>query len=234
MGSGERAPQLRRDVYQTVTDIMRNNIQWIVFDLGGVVVKLNIDGALEALARRSDTDRNLIKTFMGARDESNLSADEKLQLGLLEIDQYAALLNQALRRKLTREEIVDLRMQVIQGEDEEVLEIIRALSVRWKVACFSNTHAIHWDHMQANYQSFRLWRRAIASHLIHAAKPDPKAFAIACRELGAGPAECLFIDDTLANAEAARAAGWHAIHFKGAVALREELEEFGLVFRHDT
>lgn len=212
---------------------MRNNIQWIVFDLGGVVVKLNIDGALEALARRSDTDRNLIKSFMGARDESNLSPNEKLQLGLLDIDQYAALLNQALRRKLTREEIVDLRMQVIQGEDEEVLEIIRALSVRRKVACFSNTHAIHWDHMLANYQSFRLWRRAIASHLIHAAKPDPKAFAIACRELRAAPAECLFIDDALANAEAALDAGWHAIHFKGAAALREELQEYGLGFRHE-
>jgi glucose-1-phosphatase len=209
---------------------MQNDIRWVVFDLGGVVVKLNIDGALEALARRSETDGNLIKSFMGARDESNLSPDEKMQLGLLDIDQYAALLNQALRRKLTREEIVDLRMQVIQGEDEDVLEIIRSLSVRRKVACFSNTHAIHWDHMLANYQSFRLFHRAVASHLIHAAKPDPKAFAIACRELEAEPAELLFIDDALANAEAARAAGWQAIHFKGAAALREELEEYGLFF----
>ena len=211
-----------------MTDIMQSDIQWIVFDLGGVVVKLNVDGALEALARRSDTDKNLIKSFMGARDESNLSPDEKLRLGLLEIDQYPALLNQALRRKLTREEIVDLRMQVIQGEDEEVLEIIRALSVRRKVACFSNTHAIHWDHMLANYRSFRLFHRAVASHLIRAAKPDPKAFAIACREFKAAPAELLFIDDSPANAEAARAAGWHAIHFKGAAALREELRELGI------
>jgi HAD superfamily hydrolase (TIGR01509 family) len=217
-----------------VTDIMRNNIQWIVFDLGGVVVKLNIDGALEALARRSDTDGNLIRAFMSARDESNLSPDEKMQLGLLDIDQYAALLNQALRRKLTREEVVDLRLQVIQGEDEEVLEIIRDLSVRRNVACFSNTHAIHWDYMLANYQSFKFWRRAVASHLIHAAKPDPKAFAIACRELEAEPAELLFIDDALANAEAARAAGWRAIHFKGAAALREELQEYGLVIRRET
>jgi HAD superfamily hydrolase (TIGR01509 family) len=213
---------------------MQNDIRWVVFDLGGVVVKLNIDGALEALARRSETDGNLIKSFMGARDESNLSPDEKMQLGLLDIDQYAALLNQALRRKLTREEVVDLRLQVIQGEDEEVLEIIRALSVRRKVACFSNTHAIHWDYMLANYQSFKFWRRAVASHLIHAAKPDPKAFAIVCRELEAEPAECLFIDDALANAEAARAAGWHAIHFKGAAALREELEEYGLFFSNET
>jgi hypothetical protein len=57
------------------------------------------------------------------------------------------------RRRLPREEIIDLRMQVIQGEDDEVLEIIRALSVQRKVACFSNTHAIHWDHMLANYRS---------------------------------------------------------------------------------
>jgi HAD superfamily hydrolase (TIGR01549 family) len=207
---------------------MRNNIQWIVFDLGGVVVKLNIDGALEELARRSDTDRNLIRSFMRARDESGLSLDEKLQLGLLEIDEYAALLNRALRRRLTREEIIDLRMQVIQGEDEEVLEIIRVLSRRLKVACFSNTHALHWDYMLANYQSFRFFHCAIASHLIQAAKPDPKAFAIACREFRAAPAELLFIDDSLANAEAARASGWHAIHFKGAAALRDELRGYGL------
>ena len=211
---------------------MRNNIQWVVFDLGGVVVKLDSNGALEELARRSDTDSNLIKSFLSARDESKLSPDEKLQLGLLEIDDYVALLNQALRRMLTREEIIDLRLRVIQGEDEDVVEIIRVLSTQRKVACFSNTHAIHWNHMLANYRSFRLFRRALASHLIHAAKPDPEAFAIVRKELEAEPAELLYIDDALANAEAARAAGWRAIHFKGAAALREELHEYGFVFSH--
>jgi len=213
---------------------MHNNIQWVVFDLGGVVVKLDIDGALEELARRSETDRNLIKSFLSARDESKLSADEKLQLGLLEIDDYVAKLNQALRRKLTREEIIDLRLRVIQGEDDDVLDIIRVLSTQCKVACFSNTHAIHWNHMLSNYRSFRLFHRAVASHLIHAAKPDPEAFAIVCKELEVGPAELLYIDDSLANAEASRAAGWRAIHFKGATALREELQEYGFVFVHKT
>jgi HAD superfamily hydrolase (TIGR01509 family) len=83
--------------------------------------------------------------------------------------------------------------------------------------------------MLANYRSFMLWRRAIASHLIGAAKPDPKAFAIACLELDAAPSECLLIDDGLANAEAARGAGWRAIHFKGAAALREELRWCGVL-----
>ena len=211
-----------------IDSIMQNIIQWIVFDLGGVVVKLNIDGVLEELARRSETDRNLIEGFMRAHDESGLTPDEKLHLGLLEFDDYIPMLNRMLRRKLTREEIIDLRMRVIQGEDEDVLEIVQALSTRRKVACFSNTHAIHWEHMLANYRSFKFFHRTIASHLIQAAKPDPKSFTIACRELQAAPAECLLIDDLLSNAEAARAAGWNAIHFKGAAALREELQECGI------
>jgi HAD superfamily hydrolase (TIGR01509 family) len=207
---------------------MQNNIQWVVFDLGGVVVKLNIDGALDELAQRSNTDKRLINHFLLTRDASGLSPDEKLHRGLLEIDEYIALLNQSLRRKLASEELIDLRMQVIQGEDENVLELIRALTVQRKVACFSNTHAIHWDHMLANYQSFKLFHQTIASHLIHAAKPEPEAFAIACRELKAMPAECLFVDDGLANVEAARALGWHAIHFRDAAGLREELRAYGI------
>ena len=65
-------------------------------------------------------------------------------------------------------------------------------------------------------------------------KPDPRAFAIACRELEAEPAECLLIDDALSNAGAARVAGWQSIHFKGAAALREELQEYGLFFGRET
>jgi hypothetical protein len=65
---------------------MHNNIQWIVFDLGGVVVKLNIHGVLEELAQRSETDKNLIEDFMRAHDESGLTPDEKLHLGLLDFE----------------------------------------------------------------------------------------------------------------------------------------------------
>lgn len=144
--------------------MMQNEIQWIVFDLGGVVVKLNIEGALEEFARCSQTDQKLIESCMPTPDESGWSPDEKLHRVMLEIDEYMTLLNGSLKRKLTREEMIELRLQVIQGEDEEMLEIIRSLSVQRKVACFSNTHAIHWDHMLANYQSFKLFHRTIASH----------------------------------------------------------------------
>jgi FMN phosphatase YigB (HAD superfamily) len=120
---------------------MQNNLEWIVFDLGGVVVNLDIEGVQKELARRSDTDRNV---------------------------------------------------------------------------------------MLANYRSLRLFHRRIASHLIRAAKPEPEAFAIVCRELNATPAGCLLIDDALVNVNAARAVGWHAIHFRTAAGLRADLQTYGI------
>lgn len=209
---------------------MKKNIEWIVFDLGGVVVKLNIDGALRELARQSNTDAQIIREHLSTPDESGLSINAKMELGMLTPDEYVNAISQPLNQKLSREEIIELKMQIIQGEDEETIELIRALSRQKKIACFSNTHELHWNHMTRHYQAFQFFEKKIASHLIRAAKPEQKAFARACREIGADPQKCLFIDDVLINAEAAREFGWHSIHFKNHNSLREELLQFGINF----
>jgi len=45
-------------------------------------------------------------------------------------------------------------------------------------------------------------------------KPDAGIYARLCAEYGLEPSECLFIDDTRKNVEAAKAYGMHAIHFE--------------------
>lgn len=206
---------------------MSSNIQWVIFDLGGVVVKLNIDGALLALAAQSETDAQTIKTYLTAPDENGLSINAKMELGLFTAEDYVQQVSPILNKPLSYEEIIALKMLIIQGEDEHTLDLIASLATQKKLACFSNTHEIHWNHMTQHYRAFQFFEQAIASHLIRAAKPDPNAFAIATKHLNADPPECLFIDDSLANAEAARAFGWHAIHFQNHAALREELSRFG-------
>jgi putative hydrolase of the HAD superfamily len=207
--------------------IKLNNIKWVIFDLGGVVVKLNIEGAWNALAQRSETDVQALKSYLSSPDESGLSINAKLELGFLSVSEYVQQVSRVLNKSLSEEELVALKMLIIQGEDAETLELIAALSTQKKLACFSNTHEIHWNYMTRHYRAFQFFQKTIASHLIHAAKPDPSAFAIATKHLNADPPECLFIDDSLANAEAARAFGWHAIHFQNHASLREELSCFG-------
>lgn len=61
------------------------------------------------------------------------------------------------------------------------------------------------------------------------AKPSPQIFAHALAVAGVAPGEAVFIDDTLANVQAAAAMGIHAHHFVGVAPLREWFGALGLV-----
>ena len=53
-------------------------------------------------------------------------------------------------------------------------------------------------------------------------------YDLACRVGGFHPEQAIFIDDVLANADGARAAGWTAIHHRSAEQTSAELRALGL------
>ncbi|WP_165490473.1 HAD-IA family hydrolase, partial [Protofrankia symbiont of Coriaria myrtifolia] len=57
----------------------------------------------------------------------------------------------------------------------------------------------------------------VYSHEVGLAKPDPRVYALTCERLGVNPGDVVFLDDTPAAVEGARAAGWQAVLF-GATA----------------
>lgn len=54
-------------------------------------------------------------------------------------------------------------------------------------------------------------------------KPDPEIFALAADALRVNNEGCVLIDDVEENCEAARIAGWHAIHFVDSVEVQNEV-----------
>jgi putative hydrolase of the HAD superfamily len=66
------------------------------------------------------------------------------------------------------------------------------------------------------------------SYQLHMAKPDPAIYRHTLTELGTRPEETLFLDDKLANIEAARALGIKALQFSTIERLREDLIATGL------
>jgi putative hydrolase of the HAD superfamily len=52
----------------------------------------------------------------------------------------------------------------------------------------------------------------VYSHEVGLLKPDPRIFELAATRLGVPPAEIVFVDDQPGHVEAARAAGWQAVH----------------------
>jgi epoxide hydrolase-like predicted phosphatase len=51
----------------------------------------------------------------------------------------------------------------------------------------------------------------VYSHEVGLRKPDPAIYALTAERLGVQPHEIVFLDDVVANVEAARRAGWHAV-----------------------
>jgi 2-haloacid dehalogenase len=60
-------------------------------------------------------------------------------------------------------------------------------------------------------------------------KPDPAIYRFTIERCQLDPARTVFIDDSPANVAAARAAGFHALHFTAPERLRAELVALGLL-----
>lgn len=61
-------------------------------------------------------------------------------------------------------------------------------------------------------------------------KPDPLIYAEVLKHLDIEPQNCVFIDDTMKNVEAAKEAGINGIQFKNADSLQQELSLLGVSF----
>jgi putative hydrolase of the HAD superfamily len=59
-------------------------------------------------------------------------------------------------------------------------------------------------------------------------KPEPAIYQLLQTRYALDPAQTIFIDDLLGNIEAARAQGWHGVHFKSAGQVAEDLQALGL------
>jgi 2-haloacid dehalogenase/putative hydrolase of the HAD superfamily len=77
--------------------------------------------------------------------------------------------------------------------------------------------------------AFRRLEGIVISGELGLAKPNDAIYRAACERFGRSPRDFLFIDDSAANIEAARALGFDTHHFTDAAALRPALAARGLL-----
>ncbi|GAA2039374.1 HAD family phosphatase [Terrabacter terrae] len=110
-------------------------------------------------------------------------------------------------------------------------EILRALHERgMRLVALTNWSAETFHHAPQRFpEVFAVFTDVVVSGVEGVVKPDPEIFRVLARRLGHPLEGVLFVDDSLANVHAARAAGMDAVHFTGAPALWSELQERALL-----
>ena len=120
--------------------------------------------------------------------------------------------------------------EMVAGPIDGTVEILRELR-RTGIACYalSNMERETYPRRVARYPFLSWFDGSVVSGFEGVVKPDPQIFELLLSRFDLRPSSTLLIDDSLANVQAARGLGIHALHFRGAAQLRRELERLRLL-----
>lgn len=189
------------------------DVQLVVFDLGGVIVRIvrSWEEAHEAagLGGKPVPDSERFK-----RERMRLA--QAHQIGTIESGAYFEEMAEVSEGAYTAAEIERVIAAWQSAEYEGVGGVVDALEgVGMETAALSNTNAFHWGELRLDggatrFPTVRRLRHAFASHLVGAAKPERAIYEAVERETGVAGRRVLFFDDIEAYVAAARDAGWQA------------------------
>jgi 2-haloacid dehalogenase len=98
----------------------------------------------------------------------------------------------------------------------------------YRIAALTNWSAETFPVARKRFPFLAWFEDVVISGVEGIAKPDPQMFALALARTGFVPERTVFIDDSLPNIEAARAARLRTVHFASPQQCREELRAFGV------
>jgi HAD superfamily hydrolase (TIGR01509 family) len=192
-------------------------IDFVFFDLGGVILRTEHQAPREHLAERLNVSyEDLVTTVFQSESARQAS------LGRITTQQHW----EAMAARLGRPSIEasSLRNEFFGGDvlDRQLLDFIRSLRPSKRTGLISNAWPDTRDYIVKNHfdDAFDL---LVISAEVGLLKPDPRIYELALHSAGVKPAAALLVDDMPENAEGALAAGMAAILFRDIDQLRSEL-----------
>ncbi len=118
----------------------------------------------------------------------------------------------------------------ISGPIWQTVSILNELrSAGYPFYGLSNWPAEKFPPVRDKYEFFRWFDDIIISGEVKLAKPDPAIFELTLKRIGRHAEECLLIDNSIHNIEAAQDLGFQTILFRSPEALRLELVSLGVL-----
>lgn len=189
----------------------------IIFDIGGVLVHLDWDAVLTPMTKLSS------KGAAAVRQEVVNGPTVKLSmLGDIGPRELYTTLCGNLGVELEYQEFLRIWVRLLRA-NEEILPLVERLKSSHKLVLGSNTDEIHHTYCEQHIASMGHFDESFLSFQMGLLKPDPQFFLHILTKLGAAPSDCVFIDDTTENVEAARGVGMTGLQFTGNDDLQKSL-----------
>lgn len=211
-----------------------NGRRAVVFDIGKVLVNFDPALAVRNLAAATGARAELVERALFAGHHR-----EAYSCGRLDAAGFHTAFAAALVRGCADAGLPSPRALTFEAFDRAWSEMfwpmegMDALAAEVAALCpvllCSNTDPLHYRYLQATVPSLRLARHAVLSYEVGEEKPGPAIYAVLQSRVPVPPACALFVDDRADNVAGAHRAGFDALQFTDAAALRGELRARGLL-----
>ena len=188
-------------------------IKAVVFDIGGVLERVDDDAWPETWVGRWERRMNLPEGHLAAALVEHAPGGDVVTGGVTEAQLRAMYAGALGLDEEQADQMMTEMWDAYCGElDVELRDFAAGLRPTYATAILSNSADGARREEQRRYGFEQLVDVIVYSHEVGLAKPDPEVFRLTEERLGVEPHEIVFLDDHEGHVEAARSLGWHAVH----------------------
>ena len=203
----------------------------IVFDLGGVIINLNVPRCVTNFKRLMGETN--VRNILGIDDEGEgvvaVSAATKqlmhdYEYGNITTDEFLKSLQEYCYAGTTIEQIREAWLSMLDELPQQRLDYIASLrKAGYKTVLLSNSNELHWEPIWVQYNLGSYFDYVFASQHLHMAKPNREIFEHVVREAKVDCAHTVYVDDLEKNRKAGEQfAGWQTVESIDELKLKVE------------
>ncbi len=209
---------------------MKNtHIKNIVFDLGNVIIDIDVPRAAQSFAELSGKRPEDVLESFGT---SGLFG--QFETGKLDAAGFRAYVRELLKNPDWEDDVVDTAWNsLLLDIPPERIEMIQKLGENYRLFLLSNTSSIHIEEVNQILEKATgvarlddLFEKLFLSYEMGVMKPDPGIYEQVLQEAGLEASETLFLDDNENNIVAARALGIQTFHVEPPLTMLDFLQDY--------
>lgn len=192
-----------------------NKIKALIFDMGGVLVDLDIEDCKRAF--REDVGYYGIDDIIDACHQKGIYGE--LEEGKIDAAEFRRIILADAREGAVDEDVDRAMWHILVGIEPYKAEMLRKLSESYELYLLSNNNSICLPCSKKMFEDAgasldTLFRKCYFSFEMKALKPSAAFYKAVMEDIGHDPDEMLFIDDSQKNVDGAIAAGLPAVYYE--------------------
>ena len=198
----------------------------IIFDMGGVLVDLDLKACRDAFIR--DLGFSAIDEILDACHQKGIWGE--MEAGNLSAEEFRACVIKDSRRGVTPQEVDEAVWKILVGVAPEKITLLKRMSERYDLYMLSNNNPICHPKAgemfaEAGFPLDEGFVKCYMSYQMKALKPSEEFYKTVLADMGRPVEELLFVDDSQSNVYGALAAGLPAVYYEPGTDLGRVLAE---------